>query len=473
MPADSESWSVQATWVIPGDGRVMHNGVLRGRGGTIEAVGPAGEVAPAKNHRTLENAAILPGLVNAHAHLELSHLRGLLPRRASMPRWLMNLLRHRGSDERQLHAVAAGAREALATGTTAIADVSHNNGAWRVLKDSPIRKLCLAEVLGMGPLEKGAMDRLARSLEGLPPSDDRLKFGISPHAPYSTSEKVYREAVALARERGWPVCTHLAETKGERQFLMRGGGTFLRFLQTMRLVDPSFTPPACKPLEFARRVGLLGWHGDPPRRICRHAVDASKRGHSTFPSQAEILQNDQTESVRKHSAAHSAGKVESPLLLAHVNYLDDEEMEILAAGGASVVYCPGSSAFFGRSGHRYADMLAAGVNVAIGTDSLASNDSLDMLAEMRRLKRQGRVDNHTILRMATLNGAIAMGWQDKIGSLEPGKAADWIAVETVSRDSGFGIREDALETILTISCKVVETVIGGQVVHSLTKGSIW
>lgn len=379
--------------------------MLRGCGETIEAVGPVGEVAPTKNHRVLQNVAILPGLVNAHAHLELSHLRGLLPRRASMPRWLMSLLQHRGSDEQQLHAVAVGAGEAIATGTTAIADISHNNCAWRVLKDLPIRKLCLAEVLGMGPLESGAMDRLACSLEGLPPTDGRLRFGISPHAPYSTSEKTYRDAIAMACDRGWPVCTHLAETKGERQFLMSGGGTFLRFLQSVRLLDSSFTPPACKPLEFARRVGLLGTS-----------------------------------------------------ILAHVNYLDDEEIEILAAGGASVVYCPGSSAFFGRSGHRYADMLAAGVNVAIGTDSLASNDSLDMLAEMRRLKRQGRVDNHTILRMATLNGAIAMGWQNRIGSLEPGKAADWIAVE-------IGNREYPLETILTKSCKVVETVIGGQTVY--------
>jgi cytosine/adenosine deaminase-related metal-dependent hydrolase len=413
MPTDSKSWSVQAPWVIPGDGRVIRQGVLRGRGETIEAVGPAGAVTPTRNHRTLANVAILPGLVNAHAHLELSHLRGLLPRRASMPRWLMGLLRHRGSDEQQLHAVAAGAREALATGTTAVADISHNNGAWRVLKDFPIRKLCLAEVLGMGTLERGAMDRLARSLEGLPPPDDRMRFGISPHAPYSTSQKVYRDAVALARERDWPVCTHLAETKGERQFMIRGGGTFLRFLLTMRLLDPSFTPPSCKPLEFARRVGILG-----------------------------------------------------SSILAHVNYLDDDEMEILAAEGASVVYCPGSSVFFGRSGHRYADMLAAGVNVAIGTDSLASNDSLDMLAEIRRLKRQGRVDNHTILRMATLNGAIAMGWQNMIGSLERGKAADWIAVETGNRDSRFGFREDALETILTQPCNVVETVIGGRVVYS-------
>jgi cytosine/adenosine deaminase-related metal-dependent hydrolase len=161
-------------------------------------------------------------------------------------------------------------------------------------------------------------------------------------------------------------------------------------------------------------------------------------------------------------ASHSGGKVESPLF-AHVNYLDDDELALLADSGASVVYCPGSSAFFGRSGHRYADMLAAGINVAIGTDSLASNDSLDMLSEMRRLKRQGQVDNHTTLRMATLNGAIALGREDQLGSLEPGKFADWIAVQLPQINGDCPYLRDVLETILTKPCKVVQTVIGGRI----------
>ena len=122
---------------------------------------------------------------------------------------------------------------------------------------------------------------------------------------------------------------------------------------------------------------------------------------------------------------------------------------------------PGAAPFSAAAGHRYADMLAAGINVAVGTDSLASNDSLDMFAEMRRLKRQGRVDNSTILRMATMNGARALGWQDRIGSLEPGKYADWVAVELPEL-----ARMTYWKQSLTQPCPVIETVIGGRVVFS-------
>ena len=143
----------------------------------------------------IKNAVILPGLVNAHTHLELSHLRGKLPRRASMPRWLLALLRHRGSGDDRRKAVAAGAAEAIATGTTTLADISHDNSAWPVLRETPLRKVCFAEVLGVGPLARSAAARLARSLENLPPCDDRLMLGISPHAPYSTSPELYRHAM--------------------------------------------------------------------------------------------------------------------------------------------------------------------------------------------------------------------------------------------------------------------------------------
>jgi cytosine/adenosine deaminase-related metal-dependent hydrolase len=326
---------------------------------------------------------------------------------------LLSLMRHRGTKEQLTAAVAAGAAEAIASGTTALADISHDNRAWQVLAPLPLRKLCLAEVLGLGPLASGAMSRLQESLANIPSPPEqqalRLEFGISPHAPYTTSEALYRQAIELARDRGWRVCTHLAETRGERQFLATGGGRFLQFLKQIGLIDSSFVPLSCKPIQFAQRVGLL----------------------------------------------------EIPSILAHVNYLDDDELDLLAAGRASVVYCPLSGAFFGRRGHRYAQMLQRGINVALGTDSLASNDRLDMLAEMRSLRADGLLDNHTILGMGTLNGAIALGWDQRIGTLEAGKRADWIAVELPPNSQ----TADPLETILTSDCKVARTVIDGETVR--------
>ena len=137
----------------------------------------------------------------------LCTLRGRLPRGASMSRWMLALMRRRGSPRRLPEAVAAGAREALATGTTALADISHDNGAWRVLRNTPLRKLCLAEVMGFGPFRALNPAGFSARLDALPPPDDRLKFGLTPHAPYSTSARLYRKAAALARDRGWPLAT--------------------------------------------------------------------------------------------------------------------------------------------------------------------------------------------------------------------------------------------------------------------------
>ena len=400
-------WSVSADWVLTGTGRCLHRGVIRGRGKTIEAVGYAPSVPEADDRRRLAGAAILPGLINAHTHLELTHLLGKLPPRRPMVQWLFALLCEQATAEIQAESVARGAQQALAAGTTTVADVCHDNQAWRVLRSSPIRRVCFAEVSGIGPIAGQAMGQLRDRLLDLHP-DDRTRFGIAPHAPYSTAENVYQQAVELARQLGWPVCTHLAEGPAERQFLLRGTGKFFEFLSRLGLIDLSVPVHGCTSMAFAKRVGLL----------------------------------------------------DAPSILVHVNHADREEFELLAASDASVVYCPRCNDFFGRGGHRYVEMLAAGVNVALGTDSLASNVSLEILDEMRRVRAEGRVDNQTILRMATLNGARALAWDDEIGSLEPGKQADWIAVPAGPEG------HDPLEAILTTDAAVLETTIAGERVYA-------
>lgn len=409
--AASRIWSISADWIVPGTGRAIRNGVMRGSGATIDAVGSLSKVAPTPNHRDLGEVAILPGLINAHTHLELTHLKGELPRRRPMVQWLFALARRRPSGPEQDAAVSDGAAQAIATGTTALADISHNNRAWKVLKGTPLRKLCFAEVVGVGPLASGAMSRLRRRLKGVRGGSvsKKMRFGISPHAPYSTSTEVYRQAVELGKRRKWRLATHLAETEGERQFLLRGTGKLFEFLARLGLIDCSVPVHGYKPVEFARRVGLL----------------------------------------------------DMPCILGHVNFIDDEELKMLSDSEASVAYCPRGSDFFGRKGHRYAEMLSGGINVALGTDGLACNDSLSMLDEMRRLRQDARVDNYTILRMATLNGAKALGWDDCIGTLSPGRQADWIVVE-LPPDA-----PDPLEAILTSKTRVLTTVIAGKTVFSV------
>lgn len=404
MTAQAETWSIAAQWICPADGRRIHRGVLRGRGPVIEQIGPAGSVPPTDHHRDLGDVVVLPGLVNAHTHLELTGLRGKLPPHRPMPQWLFGLSRSRPDREQRLRDVADGAEEALSTGTTALADLSAGNRSWRALRDSPLRTLCLGEVAGIGPLEKKGIQRLGRLLRG-GKTDEGMRFGIAPHAPYTAGEQLFKQAVQLAKDKGVPISTHLAESEAERQFLTHGTGPLFEYLARMGMIDSSVRTQGCRPVEFAMYVGLLDVHS----------------------------------------------------ILAHVNFLDDRELALLARHKrASVVYCPRACEFFARSGHRYREMLAKGINVALGTDSLASNVSLNMLAEMRRVRQEARVDNQTILSMATLHGARALGWDDRIGSLVPGKQADWIAVELPGQVTG------PLETILTSAARVLEVHIAGR-----------
>jgi len=405
--APRNTWSISADWIVPGDAPAIRNGVITGKGAKIEQVGPLKKMSLLANHRDLGEVAILPGLVNAHTQLEVTHLAGKLPRRRPMTQWLFAMASQKPTGNTQDAAVTEGAQLLLASGTTALADVSHNHRAWKVLKTTPLRKLCLAEISGIGPGSGKAVDKLNRKLRGLR-SGARLRFGVAPHAPYSTGHDLYRQAAKLAFRRGWPVATHLAQTESERQFLLRGTGKFFEFLAHQGMMDSSVPVHGCKPVAFAERVGLF----------------------------------------------------EGPCILWHVNFIDDEELKILAGSGASVVYCPASSTFFDHSGHRYAEMITAGINVALGSDGLACSDSLSMLDAMRRLRHEGRVDNYTILRMATLNGAKALGMDGQIGSLTRGKQADWIVVELPAET------HHPLEAIFTSRVKVLQTVIAGKSVFT-------
>ncbi len=366
-------------------------------GGRVLAVGPA----QADRHADVDfgDAVILPGFVNAHTHLELTGLRGKVPPRGSFIDWIVSLAGQHprlGDPLARRESVRAGIRESLAAGVTAVADIGADEMALEEWTGAPLNVVGFLEVLGMGP------KRLAVHETALRLADEYLErtkaqttqsasaqIGLSPHAPYSTDTSVYRAVIEWAGRTGGRVTTHLAETREEHQFLADGTGPFRDLLERFGLWDGSFEPPGCSPVEYAARLGLL----------------RPKKG---------------------------------PAPLAHVNYVSDTDLDLLARSGASVAYCPRSHAFFGHEPHRYQEMLAHGINVCIGTDSLASNQTLSVLDEIRHLARTDPQAGHeTLLQMATLNGASALGLADRIGSLAPGKRADFVVVplsETGTRD---------------------------------------
>lgn len=395
---------LRAKSVLPVVSGPIPDGAVVVDGSVIAACGRYADMVeryPQAKLLDLTDCALMPGLVNAHTHLELSDMRGCVPYSGDFVDWLCQVTASRKARKCDLaEVIATAVGESLAAGVTTVGDICYEHRAWRHLAKLPIRAVCFAEVFGLG----ADMAEASEYLEGVLNStvtDDLVRLGISPHAPYSAGPQLYRLAGKMAAENGLALTTHLAETAEEIEFL----GTL--------------TGPL---VELLRRLGK--WPGD---LACPHRTPVDY-----------FLSMD----LQK-----------TPFLLAHVNYINDDELAALAATDHSVVYCPTSSAFFGHSGHRFADMLAAGLNVCLGTDSLASCDSLSILKQMRYL-HAGHPDlpAGTILKMGTLNGAIGLGLADAIGSIAPGVSADLAAV-TISetpKEPALGILRSDLPVRMTM-----------------------
>jgi cytosine/adenosine deaminase-related metal-dependent hydrolase len=360
--------TLTARWVFPVDGPPLPRGTVTVRGASIEAVEPAGR-------RTADldfgNAAILPGLVNAHTHLDLSGLRGLAPPSLDFTAWLRQVVAFRRSrSPEQIQAdVHAGLAECLRFGTTLVGDISSDGTSWQFLAEAPLRAVVYREWLGLTEERRRQAEDWTRYLETEHKPTETCRLGLSPHAPYS----VHQATIAELCETRLPFCIHLGETAAELELLEHRRGPFVEFLTSLGAWNPK---------------GLA-------------------------PSPQWIL-----EQTRR--AAHP--------LYVHANYLSGETPS-LSAG--SVVYCPRTHAAFGHPPHPFREFLKAGVRVVLGTDSLASNPDLDILAEARYLKtRYPDLDGAVLLRMLTLSGAEALGWGRETGSLAPGKSADLVVLPT-------------------------------------------
>lgn len=407
---------VRAAAVVTMEGQVLRGGQLWIEAGRIAAIESAEKDWGGSRRRGLDlgQAVLLPGLINGHCHLELSGLAGRIRYGGDFAGWLVRVMAGRPRTRAAVaKAVRAGADASLAAGVTCVADISYRNRAWPVLREHPIRAVCFAECLGIGPRRFDAIERLRRDMDGMT-GDDRLLVGISPHAPYSVAAEVYRQCLELARRNGWLLTTHLSETRAEVQFVRDGKGSLYRLLRAMGLCDASVAGSGLRPVAYAKRIGLLDFG----------------------------------------------------TLLAHVNYLDESELELLADSPCSVVYCPRSHRYFGHRGHRFRQMLEAGVNVCIGTDGLASSPSLSVLEELRLLRRRHRdLPGSTLLAMATINGARALGLGERIGSLKVGKRADIMAIPLDPAGPA-----EPLENILRSRAEPILVAIDGQKLVDRTKG---
>lgn len=369
----------RARWLLPIDREPIERGELLVHNGCIVEVGRDLYATTATIH-DLGEAILLPGFINAHTHLELSAYRGKL---SPGPLWswleeLVALRRRPAAAELERQAILDGAAESLAAGVTCVGDISRNGSNLSVLRSSPIRKVCFMELFSgakQQPNDFASLERLVGDYQALV-EPGRNIMGISPHAPYSVGWNDLVESIGLAARRNLPLTMHFLETIDERQWLSGATGPLTEFLSRYGLPNAQTGKPKTA-RDILVRSGLLS------------------RGP----------------------------------LFAHVNYADDEIISLLAGSRATVVWCPRTHAFFGHHPHRWREMLSAGINVCLGTDSLAGAPSLSILEELRFLRRQAPdVAPRQLLDMATSRAAAGIHLLERIGTLSPDKCADFLSI---------------------------------------------
>ena len=362
----------RAAWVLPIAGPPIRGGVVAVDGELIAAVGPHGGGAV----EDLGGVAILPGVVNAHTHLELSWMRGRVPPNASMPAWAASLmaLRRTVSPE-PAEPIADAIREARRAGTSLVGDVTNTFATYEPLLDSELSAALFRELLGFSAADPDAVVRVAQDQIAALTPVAWLRPSLAPHAPYSVSPALMR---AIGRGNGdRPLSIHLGESAQEVQFLRDGTGEWRALLERLGVWNAAWTPPACGPVDYLDGFGLVN-----ERLIAVHGVQFT-----------------------------------------------DGELARLAAAAATVVTCPRSNRWTGAGAPPIERFYASGARVAIGTDSLASVADLNLFAELAEVRRLAPgVPASRILASATLAGAQALGFASELGSIEPGKRADLLAV---------------------------------------------
>lgn len=373
-----------ARWVFPVSGPPLPNGTVTVNGERVEAVEPHGTRSPDED---FGNAALVPGFVNPHAHLDLSGARGVIPPTDAdhFTEWLRGVIAYRRSRtaEQTQADIRTGLAECLRFGATLIGDIASVGASWEALADAQTRAVVYYEKIGItSHARDGAIHRYNTWLASLPRAHPTCRIGHSPHAPYSAARGMLVSAYLCQV----PTAIHLAETSAEADLVERREGPFVEFLKQFGLWDTDLT--------FAT------W---------RDVV------HFTS---AELVPSDPGPVV--------------PVLFVHANYLP---RTLKFGSNQFVCYCPRTHAAFGHPPHPFREFLARGVRVCLGTDSLASNPDLDVLAEARFVwSRFSDFPGDQLLRMITLSGAEALGWADECGSLEAGKSADFVVVPLPNAD---------------------------------------
>lgn len=372
--------------------------------GIIEAVGPSAIIMSKFRHHpivNLPNAVLLPGLLNIHAHLELPKLLESIQAH-TFSEWVLNLIQAKKklSHDDYTSSVIENISTLIQTGTTTVGEICTHGESPAILKKSGMRAIVYREIIEMRPEAKCLLSNKTDSA--------LMEYGLSPHAPYTVSEKILRKITKYAPERQIKLSMHVAESKDEIKLLQQKKGGLEKLYQFAHW-DLDLAPKGSTSIDFLHKIGLL-----------------------------------------------------SPLLLAvHAVQVTDKDVQLIKKSRTSVAHCPRSNKELGVGSMPLKRLLDAGVTVGLGTDSLASVPSLNMWDEMRYAYRIHRRDGITpleIFKLATISGAKALGLDKKIGTLEPGKKADIIAVPLPKKNTG-----DLYSDLLRETKSCIMTMVNGKI----------
>jgi cytosine/adenosine deaminase-related metal-dependent hydrolase len=391
----------RADWVLPIIDEPIRGGVVGVAGDRIAAVGTAasGDVVD------LGHSVILPSLVNAHTHLELSYLRGRIPKGTNFVEWVSGVIAARRdfpdvTDPRIIDAARQAIVDLEATGTGLVGEVSNTLVTVPLLRASPLSAQVFYEQLGFNAPNPEEQVRQARQrLRAIEKGPD-LRIALAPHAPYSVSPQLFT-AIRADLDANQPALStvHLGESPDEVEFLKRGTGRFRDLLERMGVWTDEWRPPGVSPVAYLSDLAFL----------------------------------------------------DRSVLAVHGVQFEGEDLSTLATLGLTIVSCPRSNEYVGVGAPPLEAFYAMDVDVAFGTDSLASAPDLNVFAELAEARRLApRVPARQLLESATRIGARALGFENELGTIEPQKRASLIvvrlagAVTDVEEYLVSGIRPEAI-----------------------------
>lgn len=363
-------------------GTPIENGQLIVERGRIREIFPDTSAPVEGELIDLSDCLVLPGFVNAHCHLALSALKGRISRRDRFADWARATIGENEtvSMQNRILTMHAQAKVMAHSGVTALVDYLPQAELATEYALLPFRQTLFLEVLGFHPsLATSIAEKLESALKQKPAGSGSIRWGLAPHAPYSVSPELFRKVNRLADQYKCPLSCHVAEFPEELQLLMEGSGDMKDLLLQLGVYDDDWTPPTTSPARYLDSLGVL-----------------------------------------------------DSLTAIHLNLADDD-LDLLKAKNVKAVFCPQSTRWFRREKYMpVRELLDRGMVVGLGTDSLASSESLNFLDELRMAEEMlPNVSQEEILRMATQGGAETVGMD--CGVIEQGRPADLI---------GFRVRKN-------------------------------